>query len=376
MKEIGRPVGLTRAKDSEFEPVWSGLKRCMTCGFVLATEDSKEKDPLTGKPLYLNETSLHSTYHGKFNKNCVKYGIENMLTYKELLRLKASLKDSLSMLKSFDYTCDFDELKDAYFVVKNMVKEISDWSQNLKGSLDYSIQGWYDAIHNYLDDIIKELNIENNNDIEILLEVLQMISTPYRYLLDTLINIEATIKTGERIDLKQIPKMRFSFSLETRMNYIDNIIQVIPTKKSKVEAILDDFGRVAYTESLRLWDLCKPHPCFSDYKILLWNTPKFLAIIKDYMTDTQFDYYVEINKSNRCLVDFSFVEAPFFFGRVEISCWEKRGDKNLIDLSYIDDLASMDEEDSSDNVDIDNSDLETAEKALEGLFSVCRSGRK
>lgn len=376
MKEIGRPVGLTRAKDSEFESVWSGLKRCMTCGFVLATEDSKEKDPLTGKPLYLNETSLHSTYHGKFNKNCVKYGIENMLTYKELLRLKASLKDSLSMLKSFDYTCDFDDLKDAYFVVKNMVKEISDWSQNLKGSLDYSIQGWYDAIHNYLDDIIKELNIENNNDIEILLEVLQMISTPYRYLLDTLINIEATIKTGERIDLKQIPKMRFSFSLETRMNYIDNIIQVIPTKKSKVEAILDDFGRVAYTESLRLWDLCKPHPCFSDYKILLWNTPKFLAIIKDYMTDTQFDYYVEINKSNRCLVDFSFVEAPFFFGRVEMSCWEKRGDKNLIDLSYIDDLASMDEEDSSDNVDIDNSDLETAEKALEGLFSVCRSGRK
>lgn len=203
-----------------------------------------------------------------------------------------------------------------------------------------------------------------------------MISTPYRYLLDTLINIETTIKTGERIDLKQIPEMRFSFSLETRMNYIDNIIQVIPTKKSKVEAILDDFGRVAYTESLRLWDLCKPHPCFSDYKILLWNTPKFLAIIKEYMTDAQFDYYVEINKSNRCLVDFSFVEAPFFFGRVEMSCWEKRGDKNLIDLSYIDDLASMDEEDSSDNVDIDNSDLETAEKALEGLFSVCRSRRK
>ena len=378
MKETVKPIGLTRAKDSEFEFVWLGLKRCLTCGFVLATDDSREKDPLTGKPLYLNESSLHSTYHGKFNKNCIKYGIENMLTYKELLRLKSSLKESLGLLKSFDYTRDFEDLKETSIVVRQMIDEISDWSKNLQESSDYSIKGWYDIIKNYLEEINKELSIENPDNIESVLEVLQMISTPYRYLIDALMNIQCTINTGDRANLKSIPKMDFSFNLEGRLNYIDNIIQIIPTKKSKVEAILDDFSRVAFTESLRLWDLCKPHPHFSDYKILLWNTPKFLIMIKEFMTESQYNYYIEKNKSNRCLVDYSFNEAPFFFFFVEVSNWSKQGETDLIDLSYIDDLVSMDEDDSSDNdsVEMDNLDLEAAEKVLEGIFSACRGAKR
>ena len=60
-----------KASHSEFQEIWPGLKRCMVCGFALATEDSKERSDEPGKenkPKYPKEDTLHSTYHGKFYK--------------------------------------------------------------------------------------------------------------------------------------------------------------------------------------------------------------------------------------------------------------------------------------------------------------------
>ena len=58
-----------KASSSEFKEIWPGLKRCMVCGFALATDEGKEKSNEGEKTVkYPKEDTLHSTYHGKFYK--------------------------------------------------------------------------------------------------------------------------------------------------------------------------------------------------------------------------------------------------------------------------------------------------------------------
>lgn len=194
---------------------------------------------------------------------------------------------------------------------------------------------------------------------------------------------------------------RVGFDISEVHSNLSTLSQSIPYKRDRVKAILLEFFRTEFTRSIRLWDFGKAQPKFDDFCILLWNTPKFLKFIKPYMTEYQYLTYQRNNRANRRLVDYKFDEAPYYFGNVTESdtCYNCRKEsetcancdslesvsncytcdnckcKNcgVVDLSYVDDLIYMTEDDfdiDSDEAPITEEELLRNEKIMEGFSQI------
>ena len=364
-----------KASHSEFQEIWPGLKRCMVCGFALATDDSKERSDEPGKenkPKYPKEDTLHSTYHGKFYKAKNQYGYSNVLDYKVLKAKEETLEDSLKQIRHYDISGDYSKFLEFFEQIGSVLKEVRKWTDEFKNDNSASSRALYEEVRGNINDIraLCRKGVKAG-DISEVVPISEEIFPIYRNMHTTIQNVKTTKSCAVIRDYENVPNPEFSFDMDTVYDSFEMYMQIIPTKMNKVNGILNDLYTVEFTKSLRLWDLCKPHPRFEHYAVLLWNTPKFLNFIKPYMTEMQFKSYVEKNKANRQLVDFKFNEAPFYFGRVSpSSICEKaqeeieNADKNAvvcnhdcancpfgyIDLTYMDKLAEFadDEDDISD----------------------------
>ena len=354
-----------KASHSEFQEIWPGLKRCMICGFALATEDSKERSDEPGKenrPKYPKEDTLHSTYHGKFYKAKNQYGYSNVLDYKVLKAKEVGLEDSLKQIRNYDISDDFPKFLEFFDTIGSVLKEIRKWTDEFKNDSYSSSRVLYDEVRGSINEIraLCRKGVKAT-DISEVVSISEEIFPIYREMHTTIQNVKTTKSCGMIKDYENVPNPEFSFDMDAIYDSFEMFMQIIPTKINKVNGILNDLYTVAFTKSLRLWDMCKPHPRFEHYAILLWNTPKFRAYIKPYMTDAQFNSYIEKNKANRQLIDYKFEEAPFYFGRVALSnLCEGLVDKcgcdcancpyGYVDLTYMDKLAEVsdDEDDISD----------------------------
>lgn len=361
-----------KASKSEFEEIWPGIKRCMECGFALAMDDGETKynSVKQARLKYPREDSLHSTYHGKYYKAKSEYGNSNVLSYKDLQTKIENMTENLKLIKDNDISKDVELVHNSFKTVLDMTKELRNWVDTFKESNSTILSNLYDSISNDINIIDDVCNKGKNSlDFEDTLSNLNNLILPYRELFEILLNVRKSRTDHQTLDYQNIPDLNFSFDLDKNITYIENLIQVIPTKMTRVESILEDFFRVEFTKSLRLWDMCKSHPRFEDYKILLWNTQKFLSFIRNYMTDYQYILYRERNKANRQLVDFKFKEAPYYFGRVSETSYAN--EKDIIDLGYMDKLVELveDEEDLSDGFE-NTEEYKKSAKALEQLGKV------
>ena len=351
-----------KASHSEFQEIWPGLKRCMVCGFALATEDSKERSDEPGKenkPKYPKEDTLHSTYHGKFYKAKAQYGYSNVLEYKLLKEKEEAIGDKLKLIKQNDISDECPKFKEFFVKLFEMLQEVRRWNKSFKDIPNLTVQSLNDGIRNNVNEIWALCRKgEKVEDISELIKITQEILPIYRNLFDTIQSVEGVKNSNVTKDYDDVPNPNFSFDIAKETDAFEMFMQVIPTKQNRVDGILNDLYAIEFTRSLRLWDMCKPHPKFEDYVALLWNTPKFLNFIKPYMTENQFNTYVEKYKCNRQLVDYKIDTAPFYFGRVILSsvCEEHKAKKECkgkcskcpfgyIDLTYTDKLTEVSDED-------------------------------
>ena len=308
-----------KASNSEFKVIWPGLKRCMVCGFAIASEEKEDN----GKTKYPKEDSLHSTYHGKFYKAKSEYGSSNVLEYKVLKEKEENLIPNLEKIKSYDISEDVKNFSTAIKNIYSEIDEVEKWVEGFRKSESSLVQVY---AQDFLSSCskIKELcgRVSDNSSVSEYEETIYEILPIYRSLFENIRNVMLTrgsnaIQNSDELNDITIPC--FSYDIKDRGTNLENIIQIIPIKQTKVEGILNDLYTVEFTRSLRLWDMCKAHPRFEDYIALLWNTPKFRNFIRPYMTEIQFDTFVNKYKANRQLLDYNFKEAPFYFGRVKIS---------------------------------------------------------
>ena len=370
-----------KAADSKQEVIWPGLRRCLECGMPFATDTVTVKEMVNGKlkdMTYAHEKGLHSTYHGYYRKMKLCYGESNVLSFETLREYDSKMSEHLSGIKEY---CLEDFAVDINSIVNNVmstVDEIDEWyistesvKAREKSIVDYiiKIREVYNSINSFdtMDDFFKFTNGICGDYIALLTyannftnaEVMKMIS-----------------------DYKDIPVFYPTFDIQKQKKYIEDLGQT-SSIKGKVDGILDIFFKVEFTKSLRLWDYSNPHPRFEDYKVLLWNTPKFQKFIRQFMTEAQYEEYIENNRANRQLVDYKFVEAPYYFGRVKSSqALIDAGEdaekiSSLIDISYMDKLVEEGEI-KGDEKEVELTDEELKEyenqvKAMEGLGKVINS---
>ena len=370
-----------RAADSKQEVIWPGLRRCLECGMPFATDTVTVKEYDNGKlkdMTYSHEKGLHSTYHGYYIKMKRCYGESNVLSFETLREYDNKMDEILNDIK--DYSLD-NFMIDIDTVVNNImstVDEIEKWYLSTE-KLKTKEQCIFEALNK-----IKEVrnNIKSFETIDDFLTFTSEIYLDYIALLTFVSNF-----TNEEVmkmisDYKDIPVFSPTFDIQKQKDYMDKVGQT-SSIKGKVDGILDIFFKVEFTKSLRLWDYSKPHPRFEDYKVLLWNTPKFQKFICTYMTENQYTEYIEANKANRKLVDYKFPEAPYYFGRVKESdaLLEAGEDEEklsqLIDISYMDKLVEEGEI-KGDEKEVELTDEELKEyenqvKAMEGLGKVINS---
>ena len=384
-----------KASHSEFQEIWPGLKRCMVCGFALATVDSEERSDEPGKenrPKYPKEDTLHSTYHGKFYKAKAQYGYSNVLDYKVLKSKEETLIENLKHIKDNDVSQEYPMFHSLFEKIQLMLKEVRKWTDTYKDDKSSTIQSLYTGLRSNINDIraLCRQGVKTT-DVSELVVITQDILPIYRSLFDTVKCVKDMQNSNVTKDYNGIPVPDFTFDIETESNYFETFMQIIPTKQNKVEGILNDLYTVEYTRSLRLWDMCKPHPRFEHYVTILWNTPKFLDFIRSFMTDAQFNFYVNKYKANRQLTDYNFKEAPFYFGRVILSpCCEKAQKEakalkkvegavfcnkkcancplGYVDISYMDKLAEASDEEDDDTDGYENTaDYKESTQALTAL---------
>lgn len=387
-----------KASHSEFQEIWPGLKRCMVCGFALATEDSKERSDEPGKenrPKYPKEDTLHSTYHGKFYKAKAQYGYSNVLDYKVLKAKEETVLESLKQIKANDVSQEYPIFHSLFEKIGSMLKEVRKWTDTYKDDKGNTIQALYTGLRSNINEIRAYCRDGmKTNDVSELVEITQKILPIYRSLFETVKCVKDMQNSNVTKDYNGIPVPEFSFDIDAEMNYFDTFMQIIPTKQNRVEGILNDVYIIEYTRSLRLWDFCKPHPRFEHYVAILWNTPKFLNFIKPYMTEAQFETYVNKYRANRQLTDYFFKDTPYYFGRVVLSpcceeaqkvakklkkvegavfCNKKCANCPLgyLDISYMDKLveASDEEDDVSDGYE-NTTDYKQFAQAMTALGKV------
>lgn len=350
-----------KASKSEFKEIWPGLKRCMVCGFALASYEDTKHTIRDGRAKSPKEDTLHATYHGKFYKVKSQYGYSNVLDYKTLKEKESTILKSLKSIKGNDISSEKENLID-YFnrlldIINELNKELSKFvdSSNL-ASYIISNCGLIQSICN--DTLSKD-------DI---FDMGKSVSSTFLVFKDIAENLK------EIVNEKSIT---FSFNIEKEYSRFESFSQVISSKMIKVDEILTDLYTIEFTRSIRLWDMCKAHPKFEDYIALLWNTPKFLNFIKSYMTQSQLYNYAKKYIANRQLVDFYFEDVPFYFGNVVISNFCKshsdcgKDCKNCLygcrDLSYTDKLVEISDDEDPDISDEITKEDEEVSKNFEAL---------
>lgn len=353
-----------KASKSEFREIWPGLKRCMVCGFALASSNECKNLKKEERPRYPKEDTLHSTYHGKFYKVKSQYGFSNILDYKVLKEKEVTVLEDLKQIKKNDVFSEREHLIEYFNHICSLVAEIKEVvSESLQ---DDTLKGYIVSNCELIQGICKD----NLNELDIF-KMVKDISSIFMLFREVVENIK---------NLKVDYSFKLSFNEEEEYNKFESFVQIIPSKLSKVESILNDLYTVEFTRSIRLWDMCKAHPRFEDYVALLWNTPKFLNYIKSYMTENQFNNYVQKYKANRQLEDFHFNDVPFYFGNVALSyfcsihtdCSKdcKNCPYGCIDLSYTDKLVDISDEDDSETSEEITKEDEEVSKSFEALGKI------
>lgn len=328
-----------------FEVVWPGLERCLECGFVMATEDSEERSDEKGKehkPKYQKENNLHSTYHGKFRKVRNQYGESHILSYTDLKYCMPAIKKQLGSLISLDFTVYLPTINYTLKLLYNNMVEIKNWIKQKKEYnkyFDIENADFNRIVTNYksVKKEIQKYKEKNSDNISILFSILM----PYSELISSIIKYDRVF--GAVYSKYHIYNYYQNISF-VNLDISDMLTDAL-NKRDSVNHILETFFNIEYTRSLKLWDLCKPHPCFEDYCILLWNTQKFRSLIKGYMTNNMYEYYVCHNYANRELVDFNFEEAPFYFGKIVEKKYDRHRKCVVRDFSYMDKILDSDDED-------------------------------
>lgn len=331
-----------KAADSKQEIIWPGLRRCLECGMPFATDTVTVKERVNGKMkdmTYPHEKGLHSTYHGYYHKMKRCYGESNVLSFEMLREYDNNMEEILKGIKDCsleNFITDVDSVVDN---IMSTIDEIEEWYLSTE-TLKTKEQCILDVLNK-----IKEVrnSIECFETVDDFLKFTSGIYLDYIAILTFVDNFTNAEVMKMISDYKDIPVFKPTFNIQSQKEYMDKVGQT-SSIKGKVDGILDIFFKVEFTKSLRLWDYSKPHPRFEDYKVLLWNTPKFQKFIRQYMTENQYNEYIESNKANRRLVDYKFEEAPYYFGRVKDSealldaGEDKEKISTLIDISYMDKL--------------------------------------
>ena len=368
-----------QAGKSEFKIVWPGVKRCQDCGFSVAYLDIRESDTeekkTEKKEENRKENSAHSTYHGKYMKAQDRYGAHNVVLYSDLCKLEAVIFDKLKTLKSNDTISDVRKMSSCYHDAKLFAMALKRWSRNLERSPSHNVQSDLEFLQGCMNKITK-IRHENKgkSDFELIDDLSKLVHV-YEEVSEKLSEIEESIHSGNK-EYSDIPYPTFNIDLKEKIDILYLYIQTIPTKNSRVLATLQDFFRIEFTKSLRLWDMCKEHPIFEDYCILLWNTPKFIEYMQQYMTENQIQFYVEQNKANRELVDSKFDDVPFYFGSVKDNGVELTD--GVKDLSYMDRIYAEDDEDLEleDAEEVDEKTMQNIEAAFQIITKKANFGRK
>lgn len=330
-----------KAADSKFEPIWQGMKRCLDCGFALATYTAKGFDiDYTTKEKkeyeFKEESGFHSNYHGVYMRKRKEYGPENILLYSDLRDKLEKMPELLEELKDLNFLSDIAKIPENIMAIKKYTDTLKKWAV----CLDYLKESEVRAIGirndisiclEKIDNIEKSVNscFENRDltSIKDLLNEYQQIPTLVCDLFQRLYDMKYTlfiiVKDGveQNISLDNIP-----FDLPEAITEIKAFENGVLGKIRRIEEIILTYMRVEYTRSFRLWDMAKAHPRFEHYCMILWNTPKFINIISQYMPELVVEYFKTNNKCNRQLYDYKFPEAPFYFGKVMESdiCYECR----------------------------------------------------
>lgn len=379
-----------KAAESKFETIWPGMKRCMDCGFSLATFSAKgididyktkEKKEIEFK----DETGFHSNYHGIYMRKRKEYGPENILLYSDLRDKLEKMPELLEELKDLNFLPDIVKIPESLKVISKYTDILKKWYSCLDYVKDseiriIAVRTDISLCLEKIDKIEKEVNkcfsSRDLSSIENLLNEYQQIPEVtcelFQKLYDMRYTLFTVVKDGseQNLSFDNIP-----FDLPNAISEIKEYENSILGKIKRIEEILVTYMRVEYTRSFRLWDMSKPHPRFEHYCMILWNTPKFINIMSQYMPELVVEYFKVNNKCNRQLYDYKFPEAPFYFGKVMESdicyecrmksstCKECNGYKTtdgcgscdfcsnsncgVVDVSYADRLSEMEEEEKS-----------------------------
>lgn len=399
-----------KANKSEFETVWPGVKRCLECGYCIATDEIDEGDSekviKMKKEGYKKEKSSHSTYHGKFYKARSEYGDANVLTYKDLRTMSEDILSRLKQLKDNDVVTDLSELPMCFEKAEDIVSDLMNWSASFEESTSHYLQedfSLFTSVSKAIRETIKEYEGENGTN---LITGLSQITQYYYKIFDRIQAILVARSSATIHDYDDVELPYFATDLKEAISVNENYLQVIPSKGTKTLAILHDFFRIEFTKSLRLWDMCKSHPSIEDYGILLWNTPKFRNYIKGFLTDRQYSQYLLQNLANRQLNDSKFEEAPYYFGSVSETEYSKDGvkqvdingkkytiltDKNgkyiedekgvkysIKDISYMDSLTFVADDNDDDDADLEDlqnvDEIESFASALSSISQLSTVG--
>lgn len=395
-----------KASKSEFDTVWPGLKRCVVCGFTLATFDSEETEiDLKGKvkPKYPKEDALHSTYHGKFYKCRSEYGSLNVLAYSDLMSKIKEMESYLLKIKENDVSKDIAGIPNMLTRYNSYLEEVSDWCEAIESNKNHEMLDFAKSLKSDISKVLKKseviLNLYKDAKLENIISIVLEFKGLSNMYIETFMTLASLKAIKNDTSSPAISIYGFTFDLDGVVETLQVDMLEIPSKLNRVDALLQNFFSVEFTKSLRLWDMCRPHPRFEDYQILLWNTPKFQELIKPYLTDFQYFMYIRMNKANRQLFDFKFKDVPFYFGKVMETdvCFECHKvssncvpcDSNetlencykcancvgcdVIDISYVDTLIGIPEEDAED-IDLSEDDEEIF-KSFEVLSNIITSKR-
>lgn len=358
-----------KANKSEFREIWPGVKRCMECGFAVAY---KEEGSSSGnEDVFKREESLHSTYHGKYYKVKSQYGSQNVLSFKELERQEKEIGDLLNKLKEYDISDDTIKVKNTFDSILGYMTEINKWGKTYK---EINIE-MYKELKEKINSVRFYARKKDSEDIQEVLNALNKILKELRDLFVLIDRYSCNLNTA-MVD-NYIERPSFTFNRDTVITKLEEKSQIIPAKLGKLTGVLDEFFRIEYTKSLRLWDMCKAHPKFEDYKTLLWNTPKFLNYISNYLTVSQFNNLKQSNKANRFLVDSKYEEAPFYFGKVGVTSYAN--EENIIDLSHLNKILEMKDNEEEDNLAkeyMKSKEYKEMKKAIEQLSKISQLKRK
>lgn len=365
--DIGVKEKRCKANKSEFREIWPGVKRCMECGFAIAY---KEEGSLEREDAFKKEDSLHSTYHGKYYKVKSQYGSQNVLSYKELERQKKEIVDLLNKLKEYDITEDTVKVRSLFDSILGYLDEIDKWGKKYKNS---NVK-----MYKELKDKIKSIRLNvRKKDSDNIQEVLNALNLILKDLRDLFVYVDRFSCNLSNSLVEEVEMPNFTFNRDSVIENLEEKSQIIPAKIGKLMGVLDEFFRIEYTKSLRLWDMCKPHPKFEDYKVLLWNTPKFLNYISQFLTESQFESLKKNNRANRFLIDSKYEEAPFYFGKVGVTSYEN--EVGVIDLSHLNKILEMKDSEDDDETTkeyMKSKEYKDMKKTFEQLSKISKLKRK